>query len=171
MTLKYIIEDESHAEWQWEYNSFNEALIELEKRKNIPWNEKPNICPCMSWKTCWRNYQILTFNNSNEIERIPILNISAKWIEWLYKGEKENKNFIQKYILINLILAILFALELNSSSFIVWKVINKFTPCVSDIINTIPCYWIYDIYFMGLLLVLFVVNFIYILYLWLNKKD
>jgi hypothetical protein len=43
----FIIEDEIHAEPQkGEYITFEDALAELQKKSIIPWDEKPNRCPC-----------------------------------------------------------------------------------------------------------------------------
>ena len=82
---KYLIQDEFHCERQWEYNSFNEALLEIERISKLPYDIEPNICPCTSWKTCGRDYIIIEYENGVEIKRSEILEIWADWIKWLYK--------------------------------------------------------------------------------------
>ncbi len=83
----FIIEDEIHAEPQkGQYKTFEEAIAELEKRATIPWNGKPNHCPCTNWKDCKRNYQIIEYDTTKipwtELQRKDILTISAKGIKW-----------------------------------------------------------------------------------------
>ncbi len=84
----FIIEDELHAESQKdEFQTFGDAFNELEKRSKIPWNEKPNRCPCTNWNDCERNYQIIEYDTTRtpwkELQRKDILTISAKGIKWI----------------------------------------------------------------------------------------
>ena len=65
MTI-YIIEDEVHAEWCGEFLTFEGALNELKARAEIRWDLEPNQCPCMNWKNCDRNYEIVEFDNSKK---------------------------------------------------------------------------------------------------------
>ena len=89
----FVIEDESHAEWCGEFDSFDAALSELKSRSQIPWDASPNCCPCQSWKTCSRNYEILEYDNSQkpwkELSRLPIMEISAKGVVWNQEFEPE----------------------------------------------------------------------------------
>lgn len=86
----FIIEDETHAEPQkGQYQNFEQALEILKERAEIPWNEKPNRCPCVSWKTCERMYQIIEYDDSDipwkELSRQDFLKVSAKGIKWIKK--------------------------------------------------------------------------------------
>lgn len=86
----FVIEDETHAEpIKGEYKTFDDAFIELEKRASVPWDEKPNRCPCSNWKDCQRNYQIIEYDTSKipwkELQRRNVLTISAKGIKWTEK--------------------------------------------------------------------------------------
>jgi len=82
----FIIEDEIHAEWCGEFDSFSEAFTELQARSEIPWDQKSNVCPCTSWITCERVYSIVEFDSTTEpwreITRTPVLTISAKCAIW-----------------------------------------------------------------------------------------
>lgn len=83
----FVIEDEIHAEWCGEFSSFDAALDELKSRAKLPWDTAPNLCPCMSWKTCCRRYIIIEYDNSNgktweQIYLTPIFEISSKGIIW-----------------------------------------------------------------------------------------
>lgn len=83
----FIIEDIIHAEPQeGEFDSFEGALRELERRASIPWNESPNRCPCNSWETCGRNYQIVEYDSSSlpwtELSRTEVLEIAGNGNEW-----------------------------------------------------------------------------------------
>jgi hypothetical protein len=83
----FVIEDEFHAEWIGEYASSEEAHAELRRLADLPWDEAPNRCPCMSWRTCGRRYHIIEFDTSGERWRSlndePLLEVSAKAITWL----------------------------------------------------------------------------------------
>lgn len=89
MAKIFLIEDEAHAELQGEYATFKDAVVELKRRMNIPWNQEPNICPCTSWKTCGRNYEIVEYETDKkpwkEINRTLVLAISQKMKKWLLK--------------------------------------------------------------------------------------
>jgi hypothetical protein len=82
----FVIEDEIHAEWSGEFQSFEEAFAELQARSQIAWDSPPNQCPCMSWKTCGREYSIIEFDSSTtswaEKSRIPVLTVSAEGTKW-----------------------------------------------------------------------------------------
>jgi len=94
----FIIEDLIHAEPQeGEFDTFESALKELQRRASIPWNQAPNRCPCTSWETCGRKYQVIEYDSSSlpwtELGRIQILDISAQGIEWKiekYPGSTAN---------------------------------------------------------------------------------
>ncbi len=86
----FKIEDEIHAELQdGEFTTFEEALVELQKRAAIPWNKKPNRCPCTNWKDCERKYQIINYDTTQtpwkELQRKNVLTISAKGVKWTDK--------------------------------------------------------------------------------------
>lgn len=91
----FIIEDDMHAENCGEYSSFDEALSELKKWASIPWGTHPNRCPCMSWRTCTRTYQILEYENDDIpytfIEATPIFEISSNGILWEPDYEEDTK--------------------------------------------------------------------------------
>ncbi|WP_332736253.1 hypothetical protein [Flavihumibacter sp.] len=83
----FIIEDEAHAEPQkGEFQTFEDAFSELERRAKIPWNEIPNLCPCTNWEDCGRNYHIIEYDMTQapwkELQRKEILTITAKEVKW-----------------------------------------------------------------------------------------
>jgi hypothetical protein len=82
----FAIEDESHAEWCGSFESFDEALHELKTRATLPWDEDPNLCPCASWETCGRKYEIVELDDSSdpmrEVSRVLVLEISARGVVW-----------------------------------------------------------------------------------------
>ena len=86
MSIRFIIEDEAHAEWCGEFSELNEALQELKRRAELPWDQAPNAAPCKSWQTCGRNYEIVQFETSSqpwrEISRTPALRVNAIGITW-----------------------------------------------------------------------------------------
>ena len=83
----FIVYDELHAEPQkGKFDTFEAALELLKERSTIPWNEKPNKCPCSSWETCERLYHIIEYDDSivpwKELNNQEVLTISAKEIKW-----------------------------------------------------------------------------------------
>src|ERR1700744_276834 len=84
--IRVSIEDEAHAELHGEYPTFEEAILELERRALVPWDQPPNVAPCTSWRTCGRRYMIVVYDDActpwNAIERVPMLEISASGVNW-----------------------------------------------------------------------------------------
>lgn len=84
--MTYVIEDEFHAEWCGSFGTKTEAMEELRRRRNLPWDQPPNVCPCKNWRTCVREYVIIEFNTSaepwQEVSRVPVLSISSKGVVW-----------------------------------------------------------------------------------------
>ena len=83
----FIIEDEIHAKPQKEqFSTFKQALEKLEMIAEIPWDKKPNRCPCKSWKTCERKYLIIEYDDSNipwkKMSSKEMLTVSARGVEW-----------------------------------------------------------------------------------------
>ncbi len=82
----FVLEDDLHAEWAGEYETFELALAEIRRRAQIPWNEKPNRAPCMSSFTCGRCYCIEEYDNSTHpwtrIKSTPVLEIDSKGVRW-----------------------------------------------------------------------------------------
>ena len=79
----WIIEDELHAEHSGEFATQAEAIAELIRRTEIPWDKQPNQAPCMSWQTCGRHYELVEYDisgtgNWKERSRVPALNISRE---------------------------------------------------------------------------------------------
>jgi hypothetical protein len=90
----FIIDDDNHSEWCGKFETFNQALSELQARSYIPWDSEPNVAPCGSWKTCGREYWIVEFDSSQEpwreISRELILSVSSEGIVWEKKTYAPN---------------------------------------------------------------------------------
>jgi hypothetical protein len=82
----FVIEDENHAEQVGEFSSMDQVWAELARRARIPWDQPPNVAPCMSWQTCGRSYAILHYDTSKtpweELDRFTALDVSAKGTVW-----------------------------------------------------------------------------------------
>ena len=87
MTLKFVVEDQFHAEWVSQFDDEDAAFKEIQRLFVLPWNEPPNLCPCGSWETCGREYELVTYETAATpwrlISRRPVLNVSAKSSELL----------------------------------------------------------------------------------------
>jgi hypothetical protein len=82
----FAIEDEAHAEPQGEYATYEDAVAELRRRAAIAWDQRPNVAPCSSWKTCGRRYEVVKYDTATtpwrELERVLVLEVSAAGVEW-----------------------------------------------------------------------------------------
>ncbi len=89
----FIIEDDVHAEWCGEFETFEEAIKELNSRSNLAWDAKPNVCPCKNWKACGREYYLIEFDKSKEpwIEKSQVFALSVS-----EKGTVWHKDFTEK---------------------------------------------------------------------------
>jgi len=81
------IEDNIHCDMHGEYETFEDAIAELRIRATIPWDQRPNLAPCTSWKTCGREYSVIEYNTSQMpwqlLRTVPVLNVSANAVEWM----------------------------------------------------------------------------------------
>lgn len=86
MKFIFVLEDDLHAEWAGEYETFELAFAEIRSRAQIPWNEKPNRAPCSSSNTCGRQYCIVAYDETTRpwtyIKSTPIVEIRAKGVRW-----------------------------------------------------------------------------------------
>jgi hypothetical protein len=82
---QFIIEDELHAEQHGEFATFEDAVRELRRRADIPWDHEPNLAPCQSWATCGRAYEVIEYDSQNlpkQLRRMKALDISKEGIVW-----------------------------------------------------------------------------------------
>jgi len=86
MSSVFVIEDEMHAEQCGEYSSYEMALTELQRRAELPRDKSPNQCPCTSWQSCKRNYEIVEYDVSERpwrrLKTNPVLQVSADGAVW-----------------------------------------------------------------------------------------
>jgi hypothetical protein len=82
----YVINDERHDEWQSEHATLREAINELQRLTLISWDQEPNRAPCVSWRTCGREYEIVEYDPSvmpwREVQRLPALEINRAGVRW-----------------------------------------------------------------------------------------
>lgn len=82
----FVIEDAIHAEWCSEFKTYQEVISEFQTKSKIAWHAAPNVCPCMSGKTCGRDYYISEFDSSlepwREVTRTHALSNSLKGMFW-----------------------------------------------------------------------------------------
>ena len=91
------IEDAIHCEQDGPFTSFDDAIAELRRRATIEWDAPPNRAPCMSWRTCGREYHILAYDARSEsghlLRQTHVLDVSAertRWIEGYEQGWAES---------------------------------------------------------------------------------
>lgn len=66
----FVIEDEDHCEIIGTYTTAEHAQRELERLAALPWDHEPNRAPCMSWRTCGRQYVLIEYANHTTRRRI-----------------------------------------------------------------------------------------------------
>lgn len=83
---KFVITDQIHDEDFGTFDSFDEAVLELKKIADIPWNKEPNLSLCESQETCGREYEIVEYNTESEpwqhIKTTPALSVFAELTKW-----------------------------------------------------------------------------------------
>ena len=63
----FIVEDELHAEpLTGEFASREDAVADLRRLAELPWNAAPNRAPCTNWRNCGRRYDIVEYDASAE---------------------------------------------------------------------------------------------------------
>src|SRR3954447_16078635 len=87
------IEDDIHCEQDGPYESFESAVAELRRRASISWDSPPNWVPCMSWRSCGREYHVLGYDPRSVpwqlLRRAHVLDISAGGVKWVDGFERE----------------------------------------------------------------------------------
>jgi hypothetical protein len=82
----WLIEDERHAEPCGEFMTRQDAMAELQRRADLPWDAQPNVAPCMSWRTCGRFYELIEFDGAFEVyqekSRVLVLSVTATGAHW-----------------------------------------------------------------------------------------
>ena len=69
-----------------QFESFAEALIEILRRADLPWDQYPNRAPCRGWATCGREYEIREYETGVDpwklIRAVPVVYVSAAGVAW-----------------------------------------------------------------------------------------
>ncbi len=83
----FVIEDERHADQIGQFDSREDAMAELRRLASVPWDEEPNVAPCVGWKTCGRSYELIEFDTSQrpwrELARAAVLEVSSEGTRWV----------------------------------------------------------------------------------------
>lgn len=83
----FVIIDDWHIEHFGGFGTLAEAHAELRRIAQIPWDEAPNVCSCMRWRTCERRYHVVEYDTSSipwkRLSDEPFLRVSAEGICWL----------------------------------------------------------------------------------------
>ena len=86
MPTIFVIEDQSHCEHIGQFDSLSAAWTELRRLSAIPRDTPPNVCPCTSWRTCSRDYEIIEYQTAcapwHEVRRLAGLEVSATGVVW-----------------------------------------------------------------------------------------
>lgn len=80
----FTIEDNWHCELKGNFPTFDLALAQIREWAKLPWNEEPNLAPCMSWPTCGRFYDIVEskYEGREFVRATPIVQIDSKGVRW-----------------------------------------------------------------------------------------
>jgi len=81
-----VIEDQMHAEMHGTFGTVEQAFAELVRRAALAWDEPPNRCPCISWRKCGREYEILEYDDAVQPWRVSrrfgSLEVSSGGVVW-----------------------------------------------------------------------------------------
>lgn len=93
MTLRFVIEDQIHAEMVAEFDDEASAIQEVRRLFALPWDALPNRAPCGNSPTCGREYELQVFDTATTPWRLvrsqAALNVSAEGAELLI-SDREN---------------------------------------------------------------------------------
>jgi hypothetical protein len=82
----FVIVDELHAEPQGRFQTQQQAVLELQCRAAIRWNEEPKA-PCTNWLNCGLLYELVEYDDTTspwkELSRNLMLDISAAGVRWV----------------------------------------------------------------------------------------
>jgi hypothetical protein len=87
------IEDEIHAESNGQFPTFADAMAELRRRAEIPWDAEPNRAPCTGWKKCGREYALVEYDDCathwKKLRSLLVLKISSRGVVWTDNAEHQ----------------------------------------------------------------------------------
>ncbi len=78
---EYVIEDVSHCEIMWEYQSYKEVMERMNYLRQLWWCWE-NICPCTSYATCSREYEIIKYAGGIQIDSVCAFEIGKTVDDW-----------------------------------------------------------------------------------------
>jgi hypothetical protein len=68
------------------FESLDEALAEVLRRAQLPWDQYPNIAPCREWATCGRECVIREYRTGHQpwklVRVVPVVSLSAAGVTW-----------------------------------------------------------------------------------------
>jgi hypothetical protein len=63
---EFWLHDYLHDEGLGPFRTREEAIAEAVRVAAIPWNEPPNLAPCVDWETCGRDYAVVEVDASTD---------------------------------------------------------------------------------------------------------
>lgn len=83
----FYIEDDLHADSWGGFATLQRTLDELARLAGLPWDQDPNLAPCIGWEKCGRRYELVEYDETqtpwNELRRIRVLEVSAQQVVWV----------------------------------------------------------------------------------------
>jgi hypothetical protein len=78
----FWLHDYRHDETLGPFSSQEGAVAEAVRVAAIPWDEPPNLAPCVNWETCGREYAVVDHPGS-EMDAPVLLEIDRDGVRWL----------------------------------------------------------------------------------------
>jgi hypothetical protein len=92
----FVIADERHGESRGQFETFDQAIREVQQLAEIRWDEAPNRAPCISWRTCGRSYSVREYDESTvprELLRdVAVCEVSASGVSWRLLPPESSRN-------------------------------------------------------------------------------
>ncbi len=96
-TIRFVIEDDFHAEPIGEpFTTVGEAVAELGRMGDLPWDSAPNRAPCVGWDACGRDYWLIEYEGGESWRcrrRLFVMRMGSGGAQWIVPPDEIETRF------------------------------------------------------------------------------
>ncbi len=96
-TIRFVIEDDFHAEPIGEpFGNVGEAVAELLRLGDLPWDRTPNRAPCVGWDACGRDYWLIEYEGDASWRcrrRLFVMRMGSGGAHWIVPRDEIESRF------------------------------------------------------------------------------
>ena len=96
-TIRFVIEDDFHAEAMGEpFGNVRDAVAELLRLGELPWDSVPNRAPCVGWDACGRDYWLIEYEGDASWRRrrgLFVMRMGAGGAHWIVPSSEIESRF------------------------------------------------------------------------------